>query len=72
MLEEVCPWEWALRFQKLEPGLMSQFLSAYGSGYSSQLWLQYACLHAAMVPTMLIMDYTSETVTKHSLKALFL
>lgn len=37
-LEKVCPWRWALKFQKFMPGPGS--LSAYGPGCGSQLLLQ--------------------------------
>jgi hypothetical protein len=53
LLEEVCHWEWALRFQMPMPSPV--FLSAYGLGHSSQLHIS-SFLHATMLPTMMILD----------------
>ena len=57
VLEDVCHWVWALRFQKPKPFLFKS-LSAWWllpQDVNSQLLLQCsACLCAAMVPAMII------------------
>ena len=52
-LEEMCDCRCVLKLQKHKPDPTTHSLAAYGS----QLLLQdHVCLHAAMLPTMLIMD----------------
>ena len=55
-LEEVCYWGWALRSQMLKPGPLSLPV-ACGSGCRTPRYLSSTvCLHAAMLPTITIMD----------------
>jgi hypothetical protein len=61
LLEEVCHWEWALRFQKppsFPVGLSLSLTHACGSDVSPQLLLQHhAYMSAAMLSTMVAMGY---------------
>ena len=56
LLEEVCHCGWAVRSQKLKP--VSLFLQP--ARCSQTLLQHHVCPKAAMLPTMMIMDWTSE------------
>jgi hypothetical protein len=64
LLEKVCYWRLALRFQMLKTGLVAVSLPACCLLIlmkTSQLLLQpHVCLQAAMLPSETIMDETSE------------
>jgi hypothetical protein len=61
LLEEVCHWELALT-----SSLSSVTVSSHCRWVqilNSQLLQHHVCMHATMLPTMTIMDKTSETVS---------
>ena len=63
LLEEVCHWGWALRFQVLKPDPVSLSLPAAYSVQilNAQLYLQdHVCICASILPAITIMDYTSQ------------
>jgi hypothetical protein len=60
LLEEVCHWFWDL---KLRPVLKSQFvLTARRSRYRILRSFSTTCLDAALLPSMMIIDYISDHV----------
>jgi hypothetical protein len=61
LLEEVCHWNWTLRFQKPVSVSGSLSLFACRSACSSKLLLQHYVSDATLPDTM-IMDQASETV----------
>jgi len=69
LLEEVCHWEWALRFQRSMPFPVSALcLLLMDRHVSSQLLLpQHACLPDAILPTIKAMGSPSKAVSPYEL-----
>lgn len=68
LLEEICNWEWALRFQTPRHSYLSIYLFfpiVKRSDVSCELLLHhYACLPTVMLPIMMVMNSISETLSK--------
>ena len=69
LLEKVCHcgdglWGSVL---KLHPVWESLFLAAFRSGYKTSAPQHRVCLHAAMVPAKMVMDWPSENVSQTQL-----
>ena len=65
LLKDICHWEWALRFHKPILGLSLTLPTICGSELRFQLRLpQLLCLSIVMLPAMMVMDLSSETVSK--------
>ena len=54
---------------KLHPVWESLFLAAFRSGYKTSAPQHHVCLHAAMVPAKMVMDWPSENVSQTQLNA---
>ena len=59
LLEEVCHWRWALRFQKLKLGLVAHCLLLLPEDQDVELSASiqhHICLHTTMLSDMITMD----------------